>query len=222
MDIISSEIPGGELPAFAYPDDRDYVRYAKLADLDTVVFLKSNLLRVYPKAKFRDFVSSEHNGGGDGTLFLIGGPSWNTQTRAVQTVLPVKFYEDCSDKDDYLLIESEGYSGDKVLRTEEINGTRSMRDVSVFARITRENGKKTFLFMGALTKGVLGSAKAVLGSSLSVRNACFLVDLVEDNDFVCVFYSHFLGSDVVTTNLEKDRVVIFYSISGTNIWTILE
>ncbi|WP_327118887.1 hypothetical protein OHB12_11740 [Nocardia sp. NBC_01730] len=35
VDIVGSEIPASECPDYASPSDRNYLRYAKFADLDT-------------------------------------------------------------------------------------------------------------------------------------------------------------------------------------------
>jgi hypothetical protein len=42
VDIVCSEIPEDERPYFASPDDRNYLRYAKFADLDSLIFVKTD------------------------------------------------------------------------------------------------------------------------------------------------------------------------------------
>jgi hypothetical protein len=40
VDIVCSEIPESERPTFASPHDRNYLRYAKFADLDTLIYVR--------------------------------------------------------------------------------------------------------------------------------------------------------------------------------------
>jgi hypothetical protein len=48
VDIVCSEIPPEERPAYAEPSDRNYLRYAKFADLDSLIYVRSQLAQTWP------------------------------------------------------------------------------------------------------------------------------------------------------------------------------
>ena len=74
MDIVCSEIPEEELPPFAFPTDRNYLRYAKFADLDSFVYARTRLTQIGPDIHMRDFTPSEYRDTEADLLLVIGGP----------------------------------------------------------------------------------------------------------------------------------------------------
>jgi hypothetical protein len=60
VDIVCSEIPKSELPEYASPIDRNYLRYAKFADLDTLIYLRTRFAQLSPNVTVRDFAPSEY------------------------------------------------------------------------------------------------------------------------------------------------------------------
>src|SRR5439155_5995245 len=81
VDIVCSEIPEGERPEFASPHHRNYLRYAKFADLDSLFYVRTRLTQACPGVTIRDFSPSEHYDVDTDRLVVIGGPRWNAKYR---------------------------------------------------------------------------------------------------------------------------------------------
>ncbi|WP_338848755.1 hypothetical protein V8J88_07485 [Massilia sp. W12] len=196
VDIVCSELPEKELPYFALETDRNYLRYARFADLDSFIHLKTHLIRMYPQLKIRDFTASEHKISDYETLFVLGGPAWNKRFRAFQDQLPFYFIEKPDCEDDLLKFKDEyGISAPPLGPVANENG-KIHKDVSVLCKLSDVSGRKVFLFAGCLTFGVLGACKAIFCKESGNKNSNFLQEIVGENDFVSVFYSTYLEHDV--------------------------
>ncbi len=104
VDIVCSELPSDDTPYYASPDDRNYLRYGKFADLDSAVHLHTNLVRLFPNVRIRDFTASEHQNADYNGLILIGGPAWNRKFRIFQDHLPICFEDRENEPDDVLVV----------------------------------------------------------------------------------------------------------------------
>ncbi|WP_412013805.1 hypothetical protein [Nocardia sp. KC 131] len=91
VDIVCSEIPNDERPECASPADRDYLRYAKFADLDTLIFMRTRLAQLAPSVVVRDFAPSEYYDIHADVLVVIGGPRLNAKYREFLPQLPFRF-----------------------------------------------------------------------------------------------------------------------------------
>lgn len=195
------------------------MRYVKFADLDTLVRIRCSLSRSYPDLDVRDFVASEHTGGADTDVVSIGGPAWNTLAASLQPILPVQIVEAENDDDDYATISLESFDGERIWKGRELKGNDALEDISVVARLTNPVGRKFFLFMGALTKGVLGGAMAFTDKGIGVRNTSFVQSLVGNKDYLVLFRSLYIGTKVTPTLLEQaSDMEVFCSDAGTNRW----
>jgi hypothetical protein len=108
VDIICSEIPENERPYFASPDDRNYLRYAKFADLDSLIFVKTHLAQTASDVTVRDFSPSEYYDTNAERLVVIGGPPWNAKYREFLPQLPYHFEPHPLGEDDPLVIPQLG------------------------------------------------------------------------------------------------------------------
>jgi hypothetical protein len=91
VDVVCSEIPEPERPSFASPGDRNYLRYAKFADLDSLIYVRTRLAQACPDVTVRDFSPSEHFSTDADSLIVIGGPPWNAKFREFLPQLPFYF-----------------------------------------------------------------------------------------------------------------------------------
>ncbi len=191
VDVVCSEIPPEEAPEYAQPGDRNYLRYAKFADLDTLIYVRTRLAQLAPTAAVRDFAPAEHHDDTDAaTMIVIGGPPWNAKYREFLPQLPYYFEPHPLGEDDPLIVPQLGN-----LRLGPVWTPRAelVHDVAVFTRLRLASGTTAVLLGGCLTLGVLGAAKAFLGGQVGASNAAWVSDHIGDGDAVVVTEARRVG-----------------------------
>lgn len=183
VELVCSEIPPEERPPFASPRDRNYLRYAKFADLDSLIFAKTRLAQLCPARLIRDFSPSEHYDTQAERLIVIGGPPWNAKYRQFLPQLPFRFQPNPLGEDDPLVVPC---LDDLTIGPRWSDDSALLEDVAVFARLTLGQGTVVFLLAGCLTLGVVGATKCFLDDARGARNARYITDLVDERDFVAV------------------------------------
>jgi hypothetical protein len=183
VDIVCSEIPEDERPYFASPQDRNYLRYAKFADLDSLIYVRTRISQLFPSVAVRDFSPSEYFGADTDALIVIGGPPWNAKYREFMPQLPFYFESHPLGEDDPLIVPLLGNLSLGPCWTPD---SELLQDVAVFTRLTLAQGTRVFLLAGCLTLGVLGAAKCFLQGSRGADNARYMSENVGDQDFVLI------------------------------------
>lgn len=200
VDIVCSEIPEDERPEFASPDDRNYLRYAKFADLDSLIYARTRLLQALPTVSIRDFSPSEYYDAGADTLVVIGGPPWNAKFREFQPQLPFRFEPHPLGEDDPLVIP---LLGGRKLGPRWSPRAELLSDLAVFVRLTLRQGTTVFLLGGCLTLGVLGAAKCFLQEERGAANVRYVSELVDDRDFILVAVAARVGGITDVADLPR-------------------
>ncbi|USX56445.1 hypothetical protein [Lentzea sp. HUAS12] len=189
VDIVCSEIPDDERPEYAAPSDRNYLRYAKFADLDTLIYLRTRFAQLSADVNVRDFAPSEYYDTQTDVLCVVGGPPWNATFREFLPMLPFHFEPHPLGEDDPLVVPSLGLTiGPHWTAKQEL-----LQDLAVLTRLTLGNGTTVFLFGGCLTLGVLGAARCLLEPDRGLRSADCVTDLVGLDDFVLVTEARRVG-----------------------------
>jgi hypothetical protein len=183
VDIVCSEIPPEERPAFAEPQHRFYTRYAKFADLDSLIYVRTQLAQAFPDLYIRDFTPSVYFDTSADALFVLGGPAWNAKFREFQAQLPFHFEPHPPGEDDPLVVP---LLGEQRFGPSWAPGAQLASDVSVFVRLTLAGGTRILLAAGCLTLGVLGATKCFLQAKQGASNAEVITALVGQRDFVLV------------------------------------
>ncbi len=198
VDLVCSEIPDEELPYYANPADRNYLRYAKFADLDGFVYVRTRLAQVAPDVHMRDFTPSEYHDTEVDSLVVIGGPPWNAQYRRFLPQLPYYFAPHPLGQDDPLVVPQldDVSIGPRWTRSGEL-----LEDLAVFTRLTLAGTTTVFLLAGCLTLGVLGAARCFLHAEHGAANADYITDLVGDDDFVLVTEARRIGAIIDVIDL---------------------
>ncbi len=191
VDIVCSEIPADELPYFADPADRNYLRYAKFADLDSLIYVRTRLAQLFPSVTLRDFAPSEHYDTNGDALLVVGGPAWNATFREFQERLPFHFEEHPIGDDDPLVLDADG---ERRLGPSWGPGSTVRADVSIVVRLTLDDGHLVYLLGGCLTYGVLGAAKLLLDERTAPANIDFIERYAQGADFIVACRSHRLGT----------------------------
>ncbi|GAA2536894.1 hypothetical protein GCM10010210_03270 [Pseudonocardia hydrocarbonoxydans] len=201
VDVVCSEIPDEELPPYARTGDRNYLRYAKFADLDTLMFVRTRLAQLAPHASVRDFAPSEHHETDAAAVIVIGGPPWNAKYREFMPQLPYHFEPHPLGQDDPLVVPMLGSApiGPRWTARGEL-----IDDVGVFTRLTLTSGTTVFLLGGCLTAGVLGAARTFLHGDVGPANVRWVHDHVGDDDVVVVVESRRFAGMTDTTEIAVD------------------
>lgn len=190
VDIVCSEIPENELPEYASPADRNYLRYAKFADLDTLIYLRTRFAQLAAAVTIRDFAPSEYYDTQADVLVVVGGPPWNATYREFLPQLPFYFEPHPLGEDDPLVVPS---LNGLVLGPRWTQRQELLEDLAVFTRLTLAQGTTVYLLGGCLTLGVLGSARCLLEAERGARSARYITERVGDADFVLVTEARRVG-----------------------------
>lgn len=198
VDIVCSEIPEKELPEYASPTDRNYLRYAKFADLDTLIYLRTRFAQLASTVTIRDFAPSEYYDTQADVLVVVGGPPWNAKYREFLPQLPFYFEPHPIGEDDPLVVPGLGglTLGPRWTQRQEL-----LEDLAVFTRLTLAQGITVFLLGGCLTLGVLGSARCLLEAERGARSVRYVTEQVGDADFVLVTEARRIGGITDVTDL---------------------
>lgn len=190
VDVVCSEIPGKELPDYASPSDRNYLRYAKFADLDTLMYVRTRFAQLAPTVTIRDFAPSEYYDTQADVLVVVGGPPWNAKYREFLPQLPFYFEPHPLGEDDPLVVPSlKGLTlGPRWTERQEL-----LEDLAVFTRLTLAQGTTVFLLGGCLTLGVLGAAHCLLEAERGARSVRYVTEQVGGADFVLVTEARRIG-----------------------------
>lgn len=186
VNIVCSEIPEFQRPPFAHPQDRNYVRYARFADLDSLIYVRTSLACLNGDTPVRDYASSEYHEPHDSqadrehVLIIVGGPPSNVTYRQFQRHLPGGFELHAEGEDRSLLVPTLGLT----LRPHWTPDQELVEDLAVFARLTFARGLTVFLMAGCLAFGVLVAAQCFLHRELGARNVRYAHNHAGGDDFI--------------------------------------
>lgn len=208
VDVVCSEIPVEELPPYALSGDRNYLRYAKFADLDTLMYVRTRLAQLAPHAPVRDFAPSEHHETDSAAVIVIGGPPWNAKYREFMPQLPYHFQPNPLGQDDPLVVpQLQGAPiGPRWTGQGEL-----IDDVGVFTRLTLTSGTTVFLLGGCLTAGVLGAARTFLHGDVGPSNVRWIDDEFGDDDVVVAVEARRFAGMTDTTEIAVDGPLLALS-----------
>jgi hypothetical protein len=220
VDVVCSEIPTEELPPYARPGDRNYLRYAKFADLDTLMFVRTRLAQLAPSAPVRDFAPSEHHETDAAAVIVIGGPPWNAKYREFMPQLPYHFEPHLLGQDDPLVVPL--LMGDPIGPRWTPRG-ELIDDVGVFTRLTLTSGTTVFLLGGCLTAGVLGAARTFLHGDVGASNVRWIEDRFGDDDVVVVVETRrFAGMTDATRITDDGPLLALHRANGATAFEVAE
>lgn len=188
VDIVCSEMPESERPPFAHPQDRNYLRYAKFADLDSLIYIRTSLACLNGDTPVRDYAPSEYHDPHDSqadrdlVLIIVGGPPQNATYRQFQRDLPCNFQLHAESEERSLLVQTLGLT----LRPHWTPDQELVEDLAVFTRLTFARGLTVFLLGGCLTFGVLVAAQCFLHRGLGARNVRYVGNHAGSDDFILI------------------------------------
>lgn len=193
VDVVCSEVPRAQLPDYASPDHRDYLYYARFADLDSLIYVGKRFIMALPSVDAQEFQPSRYDRRGNRTLLVLGGPAYNSLFSEYQDELDTFEFEprESGHYDPFIMKVQER----RQLHPRWTPARKLRTDVSVFVRLTSNSGHKVFLVAGCLTLGVLGAAMCFLHGEHGARNVRYIDGMVRDGDFVMVTEVGYTGPD---------------------------
>lgn len=212
VDVVCSEIPEPERPGFASPGDRNYLRYAKFADLDSLIYVRTRLAQACPEVTVRDFSPSEHFSTDADSLIVIGGPPWNAKFREFLPQLPFYFEPHPLGEDDPLVVpQLDGLR----LSPRWTPNRELLEDLAVFTRLTLARGTTVYLLGGCLTLGVLAAAQCFLHGERGASNAGYADAIVGDADFTLITEARRVGGITDVADLARVPPLLLLASSGS-------
>lgn len=212
VDVVCSEIPEPERPGFASPGDRNYLRYAKFADLDSLIYVRTRLAQACPEVTVRDFSPSEHFSTDADSLIVIGGPPWNAKFREFLPQLPFHFESHPLGEDDPLVVPKL----DGLRLSPRWTANRELlEDLAVFTRLTLARGTTVYLLGGCLTLGVLAAAQCFLHGERGASNVGYANSIAGDADFTLITEAQRVGGITDVADLARVPPLLLLARSGS-------
>lgn len=203
VDIVCSELPLSDRPYFADPRDPNYLRYAKFADLDGLVYFRTRMAELFSDAYVRDFSASEYFDSHADHLMVLGGPDWNPKAAEFQEYLPVKLFWNDEEQKTYMEVEGE------VLYPKWSSSGSLICEYAMFARFKLRHGLTVNLMSGCLTYGVLGACQCFLHPSVTRSNIEFFESAIGMGTFAVVMKIQDIGGIVQPPDLKTDCIAAF-------------
>jgi hypothetical protein len=200
VDVVCSEIPSPDPPAGAAAE-HGYLRYARFADIDSLVYVRTRLASACPDLIVRDFTSSEHHSADADTMIVIGGPAWNAKFREFLPHLPFHFADAPGGP---VVVRA---APDRRLAPRRTMSHELLADVAVVTRLTL-GASTVFLLAGCLSVGVLAAAQCFLHGERGAVNARYVTTMVGQSDFVLVVEARWAGGITEVPDLSKTEPML--------------
>lgn len=205
VDIVCSELPAKIQPYYANPRDRNYLRYAKFADLDSLVYVRTRLAELFPHCYVRDFSASEYSDSHADHLIVLGGPDWNKKAGEFQEYLPIKFFWDEDKKETFLTVD------DEPMYPKWSPSNSLICEYAMFARLRLRQGLTVSLMWGCLTYGVLGATHCFLDPTVVQANVEFVESVIGTPSFAILTTIREFGGIVQPPDLRTDTIAAYKS-----------
>ncbi len=208
--LVCPEIPVTERIPYADARQRDYLRLAKFADIDSLYHLKDFLARQFARVSFQECTSEEvPNQALEASLIVIGGVAWNRLNRELTARLGLPWVQtDGGPGNDDPYVDT--LTGKRLLPV--LAGDQSLQqDVSLFVRVPNpaNRAKRLFVVSGIRTYGVLGAAKCFAADGAGEANCDHAFARFGFNpQFAVLFRTAVINNFVPVPNLSEDGVVL--------------
>ena len=205
VTVICPEAPKELLPSLADPEDPNYTRMYRYADVDALIELWGHLRASNPELEITHRLSSEVQADDlSGHLVLLGGTGWNPVTkRLLRTLqeLPIAQRE-VADLHTGEIFQTSGPDGTE-FRPEMEDG-ELVEDVGLLARVPNPfNHNRTLsICNGIHSRGVLGAVRSLTDVRVRERNEAFLSKRFPEGRFAVLMRVPVLNGEAVSPDLE--------------------
>ncbi len=207
IDIVCPELPESLRTEYAQPRSKNYMRYAKFADLDSLMYLRVRLVESFPRCYIRDFTSDEYSTPGADHLFILGGPDINRRAEYYQENLPLRLGWDSEREEGYLTLEGRN------LYAKWTAGGALVHDYGMVAQLHYRQGLRVVLLAGCGSFGVLGVSHCFLDPRVGPENIAYLQSRTASRTFAAVVRVRDSGGTVESPLLSDDCEALYVTDS---------
>lgn len=204
IKIICPEAPVGDLPSLADPQDPNYTRMYRYADVDALIELWGHLRASNPEITITHRLSSEVVADDlSSHLVLVGGTGWNVVTkRLLKTLAQMPVAQISVDDVPTGEIFRAGPDG-KHFRP-EMDGDELLEDVGLLARLTNPfNHNRTITICNGIhSRGVLGAVRSLTDAAVRERNEAYLSRTFPEGSFAVLMRVPVLNGEAISPDLE--------------------
>lgn len=211
ITLVCYRLPPDRRPPSAEPGALNYVKFAGLADLDTLIDIYG-AVRAYNPTSQVTIMTAEDLGQRDVAthLVLIGGLTWKIVSPQLSRIFPVPI--DPGDPGDRGAIVVRGRSGEEREFRHTLDEGELVEDVGFFAR--GENPvapQRTLTICGGITtRGVRGAARCFIDWDMKERNERYLTPRFPDGSTYCIVMRvPVFNQDPLTPDLSKGEIRLF-------------
>jgi hypothetical protein len=212
ITLVCHRLPEERRPPSADPRIRDYVRWAELADLDTLIDVYGAIRAYNPTSRVRIMAAQDLQGRDISThLILIGGQTWGVVAPQLSRIFPIPV--DIGDPFHRLAIAVRDSTGTEhefkyTLGDDEM----LVEDVGVFARGENPSAPHLTLTIcsGITTRGVHGAARCFIDPGMRERNEQYLLPRFPGASAYCIVMKvPVVNLDPLTPDLSKPENRLF-------------
>jgi hypothetical protein len=216
ITLVCSALPPNRRPASADPEELNYVRFAGLADLDSLVDIYGAIRAYNPTSRVvimaaqdltqRDIANH---------LVLIGGLAWAMVNPQLSRIFPIPI-QTGDPLDSSAIVVNDPDNGEQKFEY-QIVGNVLVEDVGFFVRGENPSAPRRTLTIcgGITTRGVHGAAKCFIDYEMRERNEQYLFPRFPEGSTYCIVMRvPVVNNDPLTPDLSKKENRLFEWYEG--------
>jgi hypothetical protein len=205
ITLVSYRLPPDRRPPSADPDDPNYVRFAELADLDTVIDVYGAVSAYNPTSRVTIMAAQDLTQRDVAThLVLIGGLTWEAVTPWFTRIFSIPLESgDPFERGAIVVRDPDGAIHEFKCTLVD---NKIVEDVGflVYGRNPSAPQRTLTLCGGITTRGVHGAALCFIDGEMRERNGRYLMSQVPDGSACCVVMRvPIINNDPLTPDLSK-------------------
>jgi Helix-turn-helix domain len=187
ITLACYRMPPNRRPRSADPGELNYVRYAELSDLDTLIDIHGAVRAYNPTSRVEIAAAQDLTRADVGNhLVLIGGLAWEAVTKSLARIFPVPILPgDPGERDAIVVRHADGTEQEF---TYVIVDGELVEDVGFFARGENPSAPRRTLTIcgGITTRGVRGAARCFIDWEMRERNDQYLIPRFPEGSTYCI------------------------------------
>jgi len=211
ITLVCYRLPLDRRPPSADPSNLNHVRFADLADLDTLIDIYGAVRAYNPTSRVVIMAAQDlTQRDAANHLVLIGGLTWKTITPWFSRIFPIPI--DAGDPADRgAIVVRDPDSGEREFKYTLV-GDELVEDVGFFARGENPSAPRRTLTIcgGVTTRGVRGAARCFIDWEMRERNEQYLMPRFPDGSTYCIVMRvPVVNNDPLTPDLSKKENRLF-------------
>lgn len=187
ITLACNRLPPERRPRSADPGDLNYVRYAELSDLDTLIDIHGAVRAYNPTSRVEIKAAQDLTRDDVGNhLVLIGGLAWEAMTPSISRIFPIPVEsEDPTDRGAIVICNPDGT--EQEFKYVIVDG-ELVEDIGFFARGENPSAPRRTLTIcgGITTRGVRGAARCFIDWEMRERNDQYLIPRFPEGSTYCI------------------------------------